>query len=510
MERFVRLTVLPFILVALVAIVWRQTLNQTLQGEGYNYFDYRYNYFSGNILSNIGYKNLNRQDNFGEILASATIPVFRDNFLLYQISQLTIFGLLIITIYYVVFNLTKNEFLAFTASLLSLSNFNGNYEMLAEGEYSRFMGRVPSVIPIIIAWYLLYKYYKTDSLNRLIASFVFVAIAVFMCHYAVLLLPLIIFSAIYFPHLAKKRFSVIKTFFIITIFLGISYLLIFQDHEATKNGLITFIINEPFLLEKVIYQMVTVTWPYLVILKLGKHFELAMPFLPILRILAIPTMVFYLVGGWLVFKKSKKLFPLYIGLFITIIADIFLYLFIDGWRINPLRTLWPGRQFFVTSIYVSIITALILQSFFNTKNIPIKIFLLSFLATMFIYNTMLITKYNESNRYLFERDKRFIAYMHSISGMFNDNSVLITGRYLRSASMLVARLYAPPKMQFPVSYEQFQSLNPERKNVIAIDYVHGKDNDGRFTSQGGYILDLTQEYKSGIVDYKDVMGAYER
>jgi len=510
MKRFAKKATVPIFLLLLVAVVWRQTLNQTLQGEGYSYFKYTHNYINEETLANLSYANLNKDDNFGQILANITIPTFKDKLVFYQILQLVIFGLSVVTIYYVVFRLTKQQFLSFIASILILSNFNGNYEMLAEGESWRFMGRVPTLIPIIIAWYLLYRYYKTDKVKSLILSLFLMAIAVFMGHYAALLLPLIIFSAFYFPALIKKDISLIKIIFVIALYLLVTYPIIFRDRDTTKQSFITFFINEPYLAEKVVTQLVAATWPYLIIERLGNFFYLAEPFLPISRLLILPTAVFYLLGGWLVFQKNKKLFPLYCLLFTCTLADIILYLYLDGQRINPLRVFWPGRQFFTTLIYISIITALILQSLLNTKKFFIGILCLIFPIAIFSYNMLIITKYNDLAQYRFDRDKRFIAYMRSISREFTSKTVLITTTPLRFTSYLVARLYAPPGMQFPTTYEQFQSIDPDKEDVIAIDYVHGKNDKGRFTSQGGHILDLTDEYQEGNVDYRDVMGAREK
>src|SRR5258708_5247624 len=63
--------------------VWYKILNQTFLGEGYMYFNKNLS-----LLSNFRLSAFTDYDNFAKIFFDITIPIFKDNLVLYQLSAL--------------------------------------------------------------------------------------------------------------------------------------------------------------------------------------------------------------------------------------------------------------------------------------------------------------------------------------------------------------------------------------------------------------------------------------
>lgn len=154
------------IIISLTFFIWHKILGQTFLGEGYFYFD------KLRISMSLDIKSLFVYDNFAKIFFNIVIPIFRDNLFWYQFTALFLSAVLYISLYFILYKITKNKILSLTSAILFSANFIGSYEMLADGNYDRFVERVPNIIPAVFSFYFLFKYCKSKKIKDFLISFI--------------------------------------------------------------------------------------------------------------------------------------------------------------------------------------------------------------------------------------------------------------------------------------------------------------------------------------------------
>src|SRR5438270_430018 len=75
----------------------------------------------------------------------------------YLILELVIIAILYLSVYSVITLISKSKFIGISATIFFFANYVSSYYLLAEGNYQRFVQRVPNFIPAIFSFYYLFK-----------------------------------------------------------------------------------------------------------------------------------------------------------------------------------------------------------------------------------------------------------------------------------------------------------------------------------------------------------------
>ncbi len=187
-------------------------------------------YFNKNLslLSNFRLSAFTDYDNFAKIFFDITIPIFKDNLVLYQLSALIMLIIFSLSFFVVILKITKSKLISFTSVILFSTNYVALFEYMANGNYQRFIQRFPTLIPLIFSFYFLWcAFTKKNNPKRyfFLGSSIFLyALAVLMGHFATLMLPIfVIFPIIQILDNKQKYKDISLRISVIVVYLALSY-----------------------------------------------------------------------------------------------------------------------------------------------------------------------------------------------------------------------------------------------------------------------------------------------
>lgn len=492
-------SLLPIILIfGLTFVVWHKVLGQTFLGEAYMYFPPSQNFF----VNKIGFFDiLKSYNNFARIMFDIFPPIFKDNLQLYLLLQLIITATLCSSLYWVLYKISKNRILGFSAAIFFLSNFTGSFEMMAEGTYQRFAERVTGLIPVIFAFYFLDKFYKKEKKYHLfVISTILFALGILMGHYTTFLLPFfVLYPMAQFIYNKKTKKSFLINSFIILSFIFVNYYITKGSNQKQNGNIIEFLTQEDNLIERFLLQIPVITIPPGIIKSLSQFYPhlLPVPYIPILRILLFPTITLYLVGLFLVRKQNKGLKILYLTVFLGMLSEMLLYMYVDR-RLNVLVNFGESRFFYITSMFAAISWAIIIAAAFAKKESTYKIAAFLILTSYLIYNSSVIWKKIDAIQYKSEMMKRYISYIKQISPQFNENTVIIVPVHILWPDSMIKLYYGNPKMTITGYFDGWEDNFRDRKNdVFVFDYDYEITEKREFDPQKGHVVDLTAKYRKG-------------
>src|SRR6185369_12233674 len=132
---------LLLIISALIIFVWYKTLNQTLWGDGFYFFNPLFRF--GHLLLPVNPWTYNIA---ARIIYEIFIPIFKDQMAPYFLLQIVFLIIMTLLIYAIAYALTENKLISFITSIIFSTNSGAIYEMMAEGNFNRFVDRVPNLI----------------------------------------------------------------------------------------------------------------------------------------------------------------------------------------------------------------------------------------------------------------------------------------------------------------------------------------------------------------------------
>lgn len=494
MKRFLKGS-LPIILIILLSfLVWHKILNQIFLGEGYMYFNTNLIFVDWKGVYNIwGY------DNVARLIFSIFPPIFRDNLLAYQFLELIIAISLYISIYFVVYKITKDKLIALTSAIFFLGNYVGSYFLMATGNYQRFVQRVPNLIPAIFAFLFLFYFYKEKKIKYYLFSLGFYSLSLFAGHFSSLILPLFVIYPL--VQLFEEKLTVKETILRlseIALFIAITFLITKRSEEAPARNFIQFLQSEPHLLERVIYQIPMITIPLNLIISVANTFKppIKDPYTPILKIFSYLCVSINLFGAFVIIKKVPRLFTLYITCFLSMLGTMLLYIYIDP-RLNVLIYFGADRYFIISSIFAAISWALIIKAVFQNKKMY-YIFSAVILVVYISYNISAINTSINSIQYKSEEMKKVIYYGEKIAPKFTNSSVIIAPYYIAWCLPVVTRFHSPDGASLVLPTNGWEEKYwSQRENVFVLDYDYERIPGEGFNAERGHVVDLTQKYRNG-------------
>ena len=178
------------------------------------------------------------------------------------------------------------------------------------------------------------------------------------------------------------------------------------------------------------------------------------------------------------------------------LAIMFLYSYIDV-KLDVFKGIGQSRQFFPSTIFLSIVLATILHVVFYKKRKLYLVVSLVILTTYTIYNSTLINKHINSIQYSSEMMRRFMIYTKSISGQFTSESIMVAPSYLGWPNPLIKLFYAPKGFKFALPLAGWEEeYRGQSENVFVFDYDYEREK-ASFDSEKGRVVDLTAKYRAG-------------
>lgn len=484
-------------------IVWSGTLSQTFLGEGYFYFES----WRGIISPTIGYKALLSYDNFARIMFTIAPLIFKDNLFLYQLFQLLTFSSLTSIFFFIIYKITKDLSSSFLASIFFLSSVTGTFEMIAEGNYDRFVQRIPNFIPALIAFYFLYLFIKSNKKTHLLISILLFCIAMFMAHFTFIMTPLFIIYPLV-QILIKKTTTkeIIKKILISITFLTMGILFVYPDPYHQSKSILKFLNSDPKLLEKIIYQIPTVAFPYELIPKtsilLKNLFDIKSikpPYISSLQILTFILVYMFTRSLYYYYKNDKDKFSIFLTFFGALVSGFVLYFYTDD-KLNPFIEFGSGRQYFIFIIYISVLIALSLKYFIkNNSNFKKVTIVLSLF--ILLWNLNYINKKIYSLEYLVKANRVYTTYIKKISPNFTDSTVIFARSRIHWPNDLIFKFYTPKGARQVTTLSDLKELNLKNyDDVYVFDYDFQTDPSEEPNPQKGIFLDLTNQFRNKSVD----------
>ncbi len=431
------------------------------------------------------------------------IPIFRDNMHGYLMFQIVFLIFLTISIYFLVLRLTKSKLISFTTCVIFSTNSGAIYEMMAEGNFNRFLDRVPNLIISVIALIYLVKFLEKRNKKRdlYIAYFLF-AVGTYLGHYASFMFPFFVLYTIasYFnkKSIIKSLINGIKVaipFLIVTLVIAIN--------SDQKSGFpISYYLNpQSRYLEKIFYMLIPLIVPNQLVMKLASIWPsgpILRPYIPIVAVVTAFLIAISILIGIYFYRKNKNTFLIYSASIFSILIQNAFMIYTDPIKYDPFKYFDPGRQLFIQSIFYSIVLSMILVTFLKrSKKYSLPILLL--LLTVFvIHNTQISWKNISDTQYLYEANKKYLIYIRSLFPKFNDDTVVVVGPRLMQMSTFVDYFYSPPNVTFASAPEDIAvSVKNDKKNVFVMDVDYNVTTDGKYLPERVKIIDLSPYYQSG-------------
>lgn len=435
------------LLLALLSIfVWHDVIYQTPLGEGYIYFSDYYRYISaGRIVEPTTY------DNFARIYFQILTPHLKGNVALYMSMELGIMVTFYLSFYLVVSRIFNNRFFGFYSTLFIVANYMGQFDLIASGEYQRFVQRVPIIIPLLFSFYFLSKHnMDTKSISSyLVLSLVLYVVGIYLGHFAVFATgPFIIYPWVC---LLTKKINLARVVYSALLSFGyiiIAYLFNLFDQSygvgQAREQLYNFFVSADTF-PRVFYQLAVVMLPSQLIKYIALHWYLgpvAYPYTAVIKVLSVGIFIFLSSGLYFVYRVKKEIFVFCLVFFLSIYAEMLLYCYVDS-RLNVLLNVGQERFYFLPALFLAIVLpACIYFPLLNSKIFG-KIMLGIISLVMFMYNTSLIWNDAGLIQYKFDAMKRYFYYLEAIGTRLNGDETILQASMFSPASGFVKRYYLP-------------------------------------------------------------------
>lgn len=483
-------------IIGLTFLVWHKILNQVFLGEGYIYFN---KFAPYTFITSHGLLNIGRSDNFARFVFDIFPPLFKDNIQYYFLFELIIIIILYISLYSTVAIITKSKLIGFLSTVFFLANYVGSFYLIADGNYQRFIQRIPNFIPIIFSFYFLYKFFNKSNILFYFISLILFAIAIFMSHFSSLILPLFLI----YPYVQlinqKRDLKIFLSRSLIALsFLIISFFITHWSEQAPQKSITVFLLTEPHLIEKVLYQIPLITIPLDIVLLASKYLSppISEPYTQLMPIFTAISIIAYSLGGLIVYKKARSLLVMYITVLLSMLGSILLYIYVDS-RLDPLKYYGADRFFMISSMLAAISWGIVFGTIFNKKAFKINLIILALISIFVYYNTTLIYKHIDSIQYKSEMIKSFTVFVKAHSSQYNNKTVIIVPSYLQWPGPLITEIINPEIKVNSVQDGWERKYWDIKENVFVFDYEFEKNVDKTTHPYAGHIVDFSEKYRKG-------------
>jgi hypothetical protein len=497
---------LPAIIIALATIiVWGKTVSQVFMGEGYIYFDTGLNFSAnGKIIG------LERWDNFGRILFDALPPIFHDNISYYLAFQILIIIVITIVFYYLVKYFTKNTWISLSSAVIFCTSYLGLFEMIGTGNYERFAQRIPNLIPQLLAFLLLAKYFDTKKIKHYIYSLILFSLSIFMGHFSTFLMPTFVIYPIIFSIVHKSRVKKIIINILLSIpFVLLNLFLISGDIFTPKGDFIGFIKENGIghITSQIILQISNMTLPPLLIEKIA---SVTSSYQSTLLIMTLPIVFIFFIGLYIIRRKQKKIIIIYALSLFSLFILLFLNLYLG--KVNPMHNMTGYTYYFLPTAYssdpsltaslkgdryymlpyffISIIASTLIYSLIKNKK-AYRLFSIIFLTGCIFYNCSLVWKNIQKIQPVSEDLKKYLSFVKTISPKLNNQSIIVVPREFLWPSLMIRAIYNYPEIKFLPNDIGWKQQITNSKNLLLIDFYYDMTKDGKINVSQNRVIDLT-------------------
>ncbi|GEM_PF-4831292 len=473
---------LPFIVILFVTfLVWHKVIVNFPTGEGYYYFA---------PTNNLNFKSLTiplvlrTLDLFAQLTFTILIPIFRDNIHFYMYFQFFIITATYLTFYLVINKVFKDKIMALTSTIFFMANYVGQYTMIGQGDYQRFIQRVPNLIPTLISLLFLFYFLKKKNKKYLLYSFCFYLLSVVFSHYTTFFLPLFFFLPIFY-YLTTRKIKLTTALVISVIFTAATFLIIHSDPLSRPHySILKFAATTPNLTKMVLYQISMTGFPIQFTKFIADHQTPASPY-PYTNIL--PEILFivgiYLYASFWKVRKNKEILSIYLTLIASLVALSFMLMYAYDTIPNPLTNFGEDRLYFVHSIFFAIIWGIIIKTFLEHRKKNTYIFSASFIIFLFLVQNIPFIWSDVQRAYVHSViAEKFLNTIKTLSPSLNKNSVIVLSSELMTTANVPSRFYnIDNKNLLLLSGDwksQVRAITTDPRNVYIFDSSYSYDKNG--------------------------------
>src|SRR5260221_495481 len=458
------------IIIFISLLTWYKILFRVPTGEGYYYFSK-----SNNIdFIHLTFQSILRSyDFFPKLIFTILIPIFKDNISCYMYFQFFIMISVYLTFYFVLNKIFKDKVQSLLSTIFFISNYVGQFTMIGQGDYQRFIQRVPNLVPTFISFLFLVLFIRNKNPKYWVYSFAFYLSAMIMSHSTSFFLPLfIILPCMYF---ITRKLSLKKTFLSVTFFTLATFIITNTDplSKPANYSILQFIKRTPRLIEMILYQISVSGFPVQFTSFLAKHQipPIQIPYIPLLFPIFILIGIF-LYLGYLKIKRNKNTLVIYLTIILSLFPISFLTMYAYNAIPNPLINFGEDRIYFIHSILFAIIWGMIIKAFLKTKN-KIRYIVVVCIVTLFFLLQNILTIYSEMDKIALPSTlaKNFIQTMKPLSPAFNQKTIIIAPSQLLVTKFLYENLYNIPLKNF-ITLDETTSYN--LNNTFIFDFKGDK------------------------------------
>lgn len=293
--------------------------------------------------------------------------------------------------------------------------------------------------------------------------------------------------------------NIAKTFIICVLFFLISFYLTRYSEQQPRGGFTHFLKTENNLDERLLDQIPIVTVPLNLISYIGKNWNppIREPYLAVTRLLLLPCLIIYFGGIWLVAKRLPKLLPLYISFLFSMIATMFLYMYVDT-RLDVTKYFGADRYFIFSSLFATTLWSILLKAIFIKKEIFYGLATFFVLAAFVLNNISLIWKHFDNIQYKSEALRRFTLQMKHMAPQLKQGTIIVVPSNIQWPAAMIME-YIAPGTDFQLAMDGWEKrFWSERERVRVFDYEYEENVLVKYIDpKKWYFRDLTNDYKNG-------------
>ncbi len=466
-------------------LIWHKVLGQSLMGEGYYYFIHGFGY--GPLLGMLQ-EIFVSYDAGAKLLFDFFRIVFKDNIFLYQLFLLLSVVFINIFFYLFVFALSEAWIIAFVAGILFSVNFVG-FEMFALGNYQWFAQRALSFVFLFPSITFLTLFLKERSHKYLLytLSLILYTLSFILFHFSLFFSPYFfcIFAVFFFKNKPSIR-RFIRSIFLALPFLIVPFIILRSGNDpVTKISLLTFFQHYGRdMIPAFMQQTSILTIPESILVYFSKLWKLSHGAAAIK--LFYPTIIFYLLTLYWLYKRKSKFFLLSLLSFVYFPVVFFMNLY-TRWEMTV--NLGSGsRYLYVPTAAFAIYWGIVLATLFQKKKIVIVIILgiWSIMQIQSISKTFAI----DDDKHLAAR--KSLQYVKYLAPKLQSDSIVIVPSVLSYYGSNFAQVF------YGKEHTKFAPMFSNWANELPRAFDPKKDFILDYDVNNQVVLDRTADYQSII------------
>lgn len=414
----------------LTLLVWHPVLGQALIAEGPTYLIEPY----ASMLDNHSLKDIASRHDVGALLFFKFFgPIFKDKMSFYMLVLLTGAGLVNVSLFLLVYKITKSFVAALLSSILLIANYIGSFEILGIGYYQWFIQRVPNFALILLSFWFLVNSYKNGKQAYLMSVLLYF-LAVFLAHYSILLLPLFVLYPLSKTFIESrfgtkvniplKSQNVFYNFLLTVPFIIITFLLIKNQLISAEIGMGEFIRGRPQILWEILREITILTIPPDAIRAFVKLLDTRFLFEDLFVLLEVIVICAWVIFALFTLKFEKVSRPFFLSVLLSVPIIVFLVIYLNSYFVGHYES---SRYLYVPSILVSVFWGIALHAL-SKKGTLAKFIVVGVVFWWFFYNQTTILRHFDAWQERHDRVLQTINLVREKKDSFPENAIVVLHR----------------------------------------------------------------------------------